>query len=613
MAGTNDYAEKLKKLQNNYGNKMDQVSANNQAAEQAISNNQAYVGANTGARAQQTTPAYNAPAYNAPTAPQAGTYNAPQYQQGSAVAQAQQTLQQIQGSKPQGYSSKYGPALENIMNEIQNPEKFNYEFNGDNLFKAYADLYTQKGKQASLDAQGQAAGLTGGYGNSYGQAVGTQQYQQYLLSLYDKGMDLRNAAYQQYQDDLGNKKDAYNMLANEEDRQYGMYRDTVGDWQRDDDTAYNRFNTERDFNYDKYLNDRNFGRDVYENDRDYGWKTYESDRNFGRDVYESDRDYGRNAYENDRDYNRLVGRDTRSDYENDRDYNRNVYENDRDFNWEQYVNNRNYNEDVRRDNRDFNEEKYRNDRDFNEEKYRNDRNYNEDVRRYDQDYARSVYENDRNFDEDVRRDNRDFNEEKYRADREYNRNVYENDRNYDRSVVESDREFDWNKEQFNRTDELNWAKLQQDQAQFDANLSEEQRQYNQKVAMSYVQSILANGQIPSAELLVAAGLSLEDAQKMIQVVTGGGGKGRDSGDKVGSTEGKNELSDGSNWNFQTVHESPNYINGQYQAIFHTSEDMKGNPSQQSENGIKKTKYSTLSGKEYDKKQWKELEEKPTKK
>ena len=46
-------------------------------------------------------------------------------------------------------------------------EKFKYEFNGDNVFKAYADEYTQRGKQAALDVQGQAAALTGGYGSSW--------------------------------------------------------------------------------------------------------------------------------------------------------------------------------------------------------------------------------------------------------------------------------------------------------------------------------------------------------------------------------------------------------------------------------------------------------------
>ena len=174
------------------------------------------------------------------------------YKQSDAVTAAQNTLQQIQAQKPQGYTSKYQGALDNILQQIQNPGEFKYEFNGDNLFKAYADLYTQKGKQASLDAQGQAAALTGGFGNSYGQNVGTQAYQQYLLSLYDKGLDLRDRAYQAYQDKLAGDKDTYNILMNADQSDYGRYRDTVGDWQTEAQMAENRYNNERQFDYGQY-------------------------------------------------------------------------------------------------------------------------------------------------------------------------------------------------------------------------------------------------------------------------------------------------------------------------------------------------------------------------
>ena len=119
------------------------------------------------------------------------------YQQGykpsENVTRYQQQLQASEAAKPQGYNSKYAPQMESILQQITNPDKFKYEFNGDEMFKYYADLYTQKGKQASMDAMGQAAALTGGYGNSYAQQAGQQGYQQYLMNLYDRGMDLQNS------------------------------------------------------------------------------------------------------------------------------------------------------------------------------------------------------------------------------------------------------------------------------------------------------------------------------------------------------------------------------------------------------------------------------------
>ena len=184
------------------------------------------------------------------------------YQQGykpaDSVAAAQQTLQQVQNQKPQGYNSKYSAPLENILQQIQNPEKFDYEFNGDNLFKAYADMYTQKGKQASLDVQGQAAAMTGGYGNSYAETAGAQAYQQYMTELYDKGLSMRDRAYQAYQDELANKREQYNILQQAENEEYGRYRDTYSDWQKEEEQAYNRAQAEREMDYKEYMDALNY-------------------------------------------------------------------------------------------------------------------------------------------------------------------------------------------------------------------------------------------------------------------------------------------------------------------------------------------------------------------
>lgn len=187
------------------------------------------------------------------------TANAQQaYKPGQAVQQAQQQMQQVQAQKPQSYNSKYGAQLDEMMARIQNPEQFKYEFNGDNLFKAYADLYTQKGKQASQDAMGQAAALTGGYGNSYGQMVGQQTYDQYLLSLFDKGMDLRDRAYQAHRDAQGDLINAYGLTADADSRDYDRYRDTVSDWRADLDYATGRYDTEAGRDYDRYVTDRDY-------------------------------------------------------------------------------------------------------------------------------------------------------------------------------------------------------------------------------------------------------------------------------------------------------------------------------------------------------------------
>ena len=233
-----------------------------------------------------------------------------EYKESGAVTAAWNTLNQLQANKPQSYNSKYAGTLESILQQITNPEKFKYEFNGDNLFKAYSDLYTQQGKQAALDAQGQAAALTGGYGNSYGQALGQQQYQQFLTQLFDRGLELRNAAYNQYLDEQNALKDRYNVLKGADESDYNRYRDTVGDWREDVDYATNRYNTERSFDYNKY-------QDTYQN-----WK---DQQNYLTDVYNTERSIDYNKYRD------LVG-----DYNTNLNYLTNVYNNERNIDYSRY-------------------------------------------------------------------------------------------------------------------------------------------------------------------------------------------------------------------------------------------------------------------------------------
>ena len=185
------------------------------------------------------------------TREQAGNYQQP-YQAGQQAQSAQQAMANWQNMIPQGYDNKYSGRLNSILQQINNPEGFKYEFNGDNLFRSYADRYTQLGKQASMDVQGQAAGLTGGYGNSYGANAGAQAYQQYLLGLYDKGMDLRDRAYQQY-------------------------RDAMGDYERERDYLTNRYDVESERDYGRYADMRNYWTDLAQRENADWWNRLQMD------------------------------------------------------------------------------------------------------------------------------------------------------------------------------------------------------------------------------------------------------------------------------------------------------------------------------------------------
>jgi hypothetical protein len=82
-----------------------------------------------------------------------------------------------------------------------NRKPFQYDLNGDLLYRQMADRYTQLGQQAMRDTMGTAAALTGGYGNSYANLVGNQAYQGYLGQLNSMVPSLYDRAYKVWQDE----------------------------------------------------------------------------------------------------------------------------------------------------------------------------------------------------------------------------------------------------------------------------------------------------------------------------------------------------------------------------------------------------------------------------
>ena len=345
------------------------------------------------------------------------------YQPTEQVQQAQQNLQTMQQQKPQSYSSKWSGALDNILQQIQNPGEFKYSLDGDNMFQYYKDLYTQKAKQGAQNTMGVAAGLTGGYGNSWAQSAGAQAYQQNLLPLYDKATEFMQMAQDRYNAD---RADRYNRLAalqNAEESEYGRYRDTVSDYNADLDRA------REDARYAEQM----------------GYQQYQDMLNYWQNQAAAENADYQAGQEMDYRYNTLD--------EEARQADQNEAFRNKQLDWQMDT----------------------------------------DAR----DYAESV--------------------------RQYNANMAENQRQFDTSMEQ-------NAQQFAETNKLDWANLEEKKRQYDTGLTEEQRQYNQDYAMKLCSAILANGQTPSNELLVMAGLSYEDAQKLIAKKSSGAPKVKD--DKI---------------------------------------------------------------------------------
>ena len=147
------------------------------------------------------------------------------------------------GTRP-SYTSPYQDQIDALLSQIQNRPDFDYNYLEDPTYEIYRDQYTREGNLAMRDTVGNAAALSGGYGNSYATTAGSQAYQQYLGRLNAIVPELEQLAYNRYQaegEDLYNQLSALSALEN---AAYGQYRDSVGDYYNDYQLAYQQYQDE---------------------------------------------------------------------------------------------------------------------------------------------------------------------------------------------------------------------------------------------------------------------------------------------------------------------------------------------------------------------------------
>ena len=176
------------------------------------------------------------------------------YAEGQRVSDAYKQYQGAVAAKPADYASPYQGQIDAAYQKILSRQPFKYDMNADAMYQQYKDAYTRQGNMAMRDTMGQAAAMTGGYGNSYAQTAGQQAYQGYMQGLNDKVPELADRAFNRYQSE-GN--DMYNQLAMSQGMDqtaYGKYRDQVGDWQSNVGRLQGDYTSERGFDIDMYRN-----------------------------------------------------------------------------------------------------------------------------------------------------------------------------------------------------------------------------------------------------------------------------------------------------------------------------------------------------------------------
>ena len=176
----------------------------------------------------------------------------------AAYQQALQALQQASKEIPT-YAGSYDEQLNTIYQQILNRDKFSYDLNSDMLYQQYKDQYTQLGRMAMKDTMGQAAALTGGYGSSYGQSVGQQQYDAYLQQLNEVVPELYGMAYDQYQQEGDDLYQQYAMTGDMADDEYGKYLDSLDNYWKNVSYLTDQAESEYDKGYTNWYNSYQIG------------------------------------------------------------------------------------------------------------------------------------------------------------------------------------------------------------------------------------------------------------------------------------------------------------------------------------------------------------------
>lgn len=188
------------------------------------------------------------------------------------LAQYQNAMAALEAMKGQAptYGSQYDAQIQSLYQQIIGRGPFKYDSKTDPLYQQYVQDYTQQGKMAMRDTMGQAAALTGGYGSSYAQSVGQQQYDQYLQRMadilpetYGMALNAYNAQGDQLNQQLATTTDLERSDYNRYLDQLNQHNIDVQRAQTDADTWYDRMVAAEKQAYNRQLDQYDMQKDNY--------------------------------------------------------------------------------------------------------------------------------------------------------------------------------------------------------------------------------------------------------------------------------------------------------------------------------------------------------------
>lgn len=154
----------------------------------------------------------------------------PTFQPTTAYKDALAALQGHQAQQPGAYVSPFADRLNALYEKVMSRPAFQYDFNADPIYQHYNDRYTLNAKRAMQDTMANAAALTGGYGNSYAQMAGQQEYARTMQGLNDVIPTLYNDAWNRYQQEGQDMLEQLQLTQGMDEAEYGRHRDALNDY-----------------------------------------------------------------------------------------------------------------------------------------------------------------------------------------------------------------------------------------------------------------------------------------------------------------------------------------------------------------------------------------------
>lgn len=184
--------------------------------------------------------------------------NAPTYNESGKTKSAyNQWTSYEKNNKPGEYAGTWADVLNRKVTNYINQDPYSYKSQNDASYQAAKDQYTKTGQQAMKDTMAQASALTGGYGNTYAQSVGQQQYNAQMDNLSQKAIEYEQQAYNRYVGDREQQLNTINALQNLDNTEYSRNRDAINDYNTFLNYLQNKYTTLKSVDDDTFNREYN--------------------------------------------------------------------------------------------------------------------------------------------------------------------------------------------------------------------------------------------------------------------------------------------------------------------------------------------------------------------